>query len=103
MNCFTRDFFFARASLYVKLQTQAQQTVRRVQEEFERLHQFLRDEEMHRISALTEEETQKSRMMTERIEQIDREIQSLSSNIRTLKDDLDAANMTFLQVRRIFN
>ncbi|CAM4696980.1 hypothetical protein PO909_008870 [Leuciscus waleckii] len=79
------------------IKTQAQQTVRRLQEEFERLHQFLRDEETHRISALIEEENQKSRMMKERIEQIDREIESLSSNVRTIKAGLDAANMTFLQ------
>ncbi|XP_067255915.1 E3 ubiquitin-protein ligase TRIM35-like isoform X2 [Chanodichthys erythropterus] len=72
-------------------------TVRCLQEEFERLHQFLQDEEMLRISALIEEENQKSHMMNERIEQIDREIESLSNNSRAIKDDLDAANMPFLQ------
>ncbi len=85
-------------SLYV-LQAQTQQTMRRLQEEFEQLHQFLRDEEMVRISALTEEGNQKSQMMKEKIEQIDRDIQSLSNNIGTIKHDLDAANMPFLQVR----
>ncbi|XP_039516152.1 zinc-binding protein A33-like [Pimephales promelas] len=79
------------------IKTQAQQTARRLQDEFGRLHQFLRDEEMHRISALREEEGQKSQMMKDRIEQIDREIESLSSNIRIIEDDLDAANMIFLQ------
>ncbi|XP_067305465.1 E3 ubiquitin-protein ligase TRIM35-like [Pseudorasbora parva] len=86
---------FDDAAQHIKAQTQ--QTVRRLQEEFERLHQFLQDEEMLRISALIEEENQKRQMMKERIEQIDREIESLSINIRALKDDLDAANMTFLQ------
>ncbi|XP_048009452.1 E3 ubiquitin-protein ligase TRIM35-like isoform X1 [Megalobrama amblycephala] len=86
---------FDDAAQHIK--TQAQQTVRCLQEEFERLHQFLRDEEMLRISALIEEENQKSQMMNERIEQIDREIESLSNNIRAIKDDLDAANMPFLQ------
>ncbi|XP_043117229.1 zinc-binding protein A33-like [Puntigrus tetrazona] len=83
------------ASRHIKAQTQ--QTVRCLQEEFERLHRFLREEEMIRISALIEEENQKSRMMKERIEQIDREIESLSNNIGTIKNDLDAANMLFLQ------
>uniref|UniRef100_A0A672N4Z9 Zinc-binding protein A33-like n=1 Tax=Sinocyclocheilus grahami TaxID=75366 RepID=A0A672N4Z9_SINGR len=88
---------FDDASHHIKAQTQ--QTVRCLQEEFERLHQFLRDEEMIRISALKEDENQKSQMMKEKIEQIDREIESLSNNIGTLKNDLDAADMPFLQVR----
>lgn len=88
----------AKASLYF-IQAQTQQTMRCLQEEFERLHQFLRDEEMIRISALKEEENQKSQMMKEKIEQIDREIESLSNNLGTIKNDLDAADMPFLQVR----
>lgn len=86
---------FDDASQHIKAQTQ--QTMRCLQEEFERLHQFLRDEEMIRISALIEEEKQKSQMMKEKIEQIDREIESLSDNIGTIKNDLDAGNMPFLQ------
>ncbi|KTF91016.1 hypothetical protein cypCar_00050049, partial [Cyprinus carpio] len=86
---------FIDASNHIKAQTQ--QTMRCLQEEFERLHQFLRDEEMIRISALKEEENQKSQMMKEKIEQIDREIESLSNNLGTIKNDLDAADMPFLQ------
>lgn len=82
-------------------QAQTQQTMRCLQKEFERLHQFLRDEEMIRISALIEEENQKSQMMKEKIEQIDREIESLSNNIGTIKNDLDAGVMPFLQVRNV--
>ncbi|KAI2655762.1 E3 ubiquitin-protein ligase TRIM35 [Labeo rohita] len=86
---------FDDAAQHIKAQTQ--QTMRCLQEEFERLHQFLRDEEMIRISALIEEKNQKSLMMKEKIEQIDREIESLSNNIGTLKKDLEAADMLFLQ------
>ncbi|KTG06212.1 hypothetical protein cypCar_00008428 [Cyprinus carpio] len=86
---------FDDAAQHIKAQTQ--QTMRSLQEEFERLHQFLRDEEMIRISALKEEENQKSQLMKEKIEQIDREIESLSNNIRTIKKDLDAADIPFLQ------
>ncbi|XP_036427991.1 nuclear factor 7, brain-like isoform X2 [Colossoma macropomum] len=38
------------------IKTQAQHTERQIKEEFEKLHQFLRDEEAARISALREEE-----------------------------------------------
>uniref|UniRef100_A0A671P684 Zinc-binding protein A33-like n=1 Tax=Sinocyclocheilus anshuiensis TaxID=1608454 RepID=A0A671P684_9TELE len=86
---------FDDAAQHIKAQTQ--QTVRCLQEEFERLHQFLRDEEMIRTSALIEEENQKSQMMKEKIEQIEREIESLSNNIGTIKKDLDAADIPFLQ------
>ncbi|KAL7866294.1 hypothetical protein SRHO_G00115410 [Serrasalmus rhombeus] len=42
------------------IKTQARRTERQIKEEFEELHQFLRDEEAARISALREEEEQKS-------------------------------------------
>ncbi|XP_073702737.1 zinc-binding protein A33-like [Garra rufa] len=86
---------FDDAAKHIKVQTQ--RTMRCLQEEFERLHQFLRDEERIRISALIEEENYKSQMMKEKIEQMDREIESLSNNIGTIKKDLDAADMPFLQ------
>ncbi|KAL1258869.1 hypothetical protein QQF64_009446 [Cirrhinus molitorella] len=86
---------FDDAAKHIKAQTQ--QTMRCLQEEFERLHQFLRDEESIRISALIEEENYKCQRMKEKIEQIDREIESLSNNIGTIKEDLDAADMPFLQ------
>ncbi|KAL7881173.1 hypothetical protein AOLI_G00080210 [Acnodon oligacanthus] len=41
------------------IKTQARRTERQIKEEFEELHQFLRDEEAARISALREEEEQK--------------------------------------------
>ncbi|XP_051574215.1 E3 ubiquitin-protein ligase TRIM35-like [Myxocyprinus asiaticus] len=86
---------FDNTAQYIK--TQVQQTVRSLQEEFERLHQFLRDEEMIRISALREEEDQKGHMIKDRIENIDREIKSLSHKITTIENDLGAADITFLQ------
>ncbi|KAL7859112.1 hypothetical protein SRHO_G00142590 [Serrasalmus rhombeus] len=42
------------------IKTQVQHTERQIKEEFEKLHQFLRDEEAARIAALKEEEEQKS-------------------------------------------
>ncbi|XP_063069957.1 zinc-binding protein A33-like isoform X2 [Engraulis encrasicolus] len=77
--------------------TQVQQTEKQIKEEFEKLHQFLRDEEAARIAALREEEEQKSQMMKEKIEKMNREISSLSDTIRAIEEDMKADDVTFLQ------
>ncbi|KAL2080944.1 hypothetical protein ACEWY4_022797 [Coilia grayii] len=75
---------------------QAQHTERQIKGEFEKLHWFLRDEEAARIAALREEEEQRSRMMKEKIEKIDREISSLSNTIKAIKE-MGNDDITFLQ------
>ncbi|XP_062390987.1 zinc-binding protein A33-like [Sardina pilchardus] len=79
------------------IKTQAQHTERQIKVEFEKLHQFLRDEEAARIAALREEEEQKSRMMKEKIEKMSREISSLSDTIRAIEKEMGADDITFLQ------
>ncbi|KAL2080901.1 hypothetical protein ACEWY4_022754 [Coilia grayii] len=80
------------------IKTQVINTERQIKEEFEKLHQFLRDEEAARIAALREEEEQKSQMMKEKIEKMSREIASLSDTIRAIEEELKADDVTFLQV-----
>ncbi|XP_072512558.1 E3 ubiquitin-protein ligase TRIM35-like [Salminus brasiliensis] len=79
------------------IQTQAQHTERQIKEEFEKLHQFLRDEEAARIAALKEEEEQKSQMMRRKIEEMNREISSLSDTIRNIEKEMEAEDVQFLQ------
>ncbi|KAL2080943.1 hypothetical protein ACEWY4_022796 [Coilia grayii] len=79
------------------LMVQAQHTEKHIKQEFEKLHQFLRDEEAARIAALREEEEQKSQMMKEKTEKIDREISSLSKTIKAIKE-MGNDDITFLQV-----
>ncbi|XP_058880717.1 zinc-binding protein A33-like isoform X2 [Acipenser ruthenus] len=81
------------------IKKQAQQTERQIKEEFERLHQFLRDEEKARIAALRGEEEQKGRIMKEKIENITREISSLSDTIRVIEQELEAEDIFFLQYK----
>ncbi|MBN3299596.1 TRI35 protein, partial [Amia calva] len=76
---------------------QAEKTERQIKEEFEKLYQFLHDEEVARIAALREEEEQKSRLMKEKIENIIRKISSLSNTIRALELDMCAEDISFLQ------
>ncbi|XP_076119148.1 E3 ubiquitin-protein ligase TRIM39-like isoform X1 [Alosa pseudoharengus] len=79
------------------IKTQSQHTEKQIKEEFEKLHQFLRDEEAARIAALREEEEQKSQMMKEKIEKMTREISSLSDTIRAIEEQMRPDDITFLQ------
>ena len=55
---------------------------------------------MARLAALREEEEQKSLMMKKKIEKMSREISSLSDTIRAIEKEMEADDVTFLQVRR---
>ncbi|XP_076120181.1 E3 ubiquitin-protein ligase TRIM35-like [Alosa pseudoharengus] len=79
------------------IKSQTQDTERLIKMEFKRLHQFLRDEEAARIAALWKEEEQKSQMMKEKIEKMNREISSLSDTIRAIEEKMKADEVTFLQ------
>ncbi|XP_076120220.1 zinc-binding protein A33-like [Alosa pseudoharengus] len=79
------------------IKTQALHTERQIKEEFEKLHQFLRDEEAARIATLREEEEQKTKLMKEKIEKMTREISSLSDTIRAIEEEMGADDVTFLQ------
>ncbi|XP_061098757.1 E3 ubiquitin-protein ligase TRIM35-like [Conger conger] len=76
------------------IKSQAQHTERQIKMEFEKLQQFLKDEEAARITALREEEEQKSRMMKEKIEKMTEEISSLSEQIRALEQELGAEDVS---------
>ncbi|XP_062390830.1 zinc-binding protein A33-like isoform X2 [Sardina pilchardus] len=76
---------------------QIQNTERQIKEEFEKLHQFLRDEEAARIAALREEEEQRSQMVKEKLEKINREISLLSDTIRAIEEEMRANDITLLQ------
>ncbi|KAM9486923.1 zinc-binding protein A33-like [Clarias gariepinus] len=79
------------------IKIQARHTERQIKEEFEKLHQFLRDEEAARITALREEKEQKSQMMKEKIEKLSRNISSLSDTIRATEEEMRAEDVSFLQ------
>ncbi|XP_063040948.1 zinc-binding protein A33-like [Engraulis encrasicolus] len=79
------------------IKTQVHNTEKQIKEEFEKLHQFLQDEEAARIAALREEEEQKSQMIKEKIDKLSREISSLSDTIRDIEEEMEAGDVTFLQ------
>ncbi|CAB1334088.1 unnamed protein product, partial [Coregonus sp. 'balchen'] len=77
--------------------SQAQHTERQIKEDFEKLHLYLQEEEKVRIAVLREEEKQKSQKMKEKIEEMSREISSLSDTIRAIEEELGAESISFLQ------
>ncbi|KAM7006198.1 zinc-binding protein A33-like [Tautogolabrus adspersus] len=80
---------------HIKVQTL--NTESQIKDQFTKLHQFLQEEEDHRISALKEEEEQKSQMMKKKIEALNKEIAALSDTIRATEDELRAKDISFLQ------
>ncbi|XP_076120206.1 E3 ubiquitin-protein ligase TRIM35-like [Alosa pseudoharengus] len=76
---------------------QTQHTEKQIKQEFEKLHQFLRDEEATNIAALREEEKQKSQMMKNKIKKMNRKISSLSDTIRAIEEMRNDDDITFLK------
>ncbi|XP_074519499.1 E3 ubiquitin-protein ligase TRIM35-like [Halichoeres trimaculatus] len=78
------------------IRVQARQTERRIKEGFRRLHQFLHEEEEARLSALREEEVQKSQVMKEEMEALSRQIDALSHTLRAVEEELSADDVSFM-------
>uniref|UniRef100_A0A8C6WK48 Nuclear factor 7, brain-like n=1 Tax=Neogobius melanostomus TaxID=47308 RepID=A0A8C6WK48_9GOBI len=78
------------------IEAQAQLTERQIQDEFEKLHQFLVEEKQGRIRALREEEEQKRKSLEEKMAAVSREIEALSQTIAATAEQLGAADLSFL-------
>ncbi|KAM4741218.1 E3 ubiquitin-protein ligase TRIM35-like [Anableps anableps] len=78
------------------MKVQGRHTGRQIKEQFEKLHQFLAEEEEARLAALREEEEQKSGMMEEKMEALSREIAALSDTVRATEEELRAEDVSFL-------
>nr|XP_021328237.1 zinc-binding protein A33-like [Danio rerio] len=76
---------------------QADDTEHQIKQQFEKLHQFLRDEEEATITALREEEEQKKQMMKEKLEEINTHNSALSDTIRDTEEMLKANDVCFLK------
>ncbi|KAL0198685.1 hypothetical protein M9458_007225, partial [Cirrhinus mrigala] len=68
-----------------------------IKQQFEKLHQFLRDEEEATITALREEEEQKKQMMKEKLEEINRHISALSHTIKDTEEMMETNDVCFLK------
>ncbi|MEQ2182952.1 hypothetical protein GOODEAATRI_027540, partial [Goodea atripinnis] len=71
-------------------------TERQIRAEFNKLHQFLKEEEESRLAALREEEEQKGKTISREMKRIQEQISSLSDSISAVEEDLQKDNMSFL-------
>ncbi|XP_076152616.1 zinc-binding protein A33-like [Alosa pseudoharengus] len=78
------------------IKAQAQQTATSIQEEFEKLHHFLRVEEAARIAALKREEERKSQQMSEKVAEVASNMAALSETIKAMEEEMEMENLTIL-------
>nr|BAM36383.1 zinc-binding protein A33-like [Oplegnathus fasciatus] len=71
-------------------------TKRQIRAEFNKLHQFLKEEEESRLAALREEEEQKGKTISREMKMIQEQISSLSDSISAVEEDLQKHNVPFL-------
>ncbi|XP_030587493.1 zinc-binding protein A33-like [Archocentrus centrarchus] len=79
------------------IQTQACETETAIKEEFKKLHRFLQEEENTRLQALRLEEETKTHIMCKKLENIEDQIDTLSSTISDIETALKVHNMKLLQ------
>ncbi|KAJ8365434.1 hypothetical protein SKAU_G00142650 [Synaphobranchus kaupii] len=77
--------------------SQNQHTERQIKAEFEKLHQFLREEEEARLAALREEEKQRSQIMEQKIKNITRHISILTDKITAIEKVMETEDTSFLK------
>ncbi|XP_023680799.2 E3 ubiquitin-protein ligase TRIM35-like [Paramormyrops kingsleyae] len=82
------------------MKSQSQQTEKRIKEEFEELHQFLRDEEEARLTVLREEDMQKSERLKQKIENISKQVSTLSEKIQDIETAMGAEDISFLKTTK---
>ncbi|XP_061578350.1 E3 ubiquitin-protein ligase TRIM35-like [Cololabis saira] len=78
------------------LPVQARDTENKIRQQFQKLHQFLEEEEKARMEALREEEEQKSRAVQEKMEALTRDVDALSDTIRATETELRAGDVSLL-------
>ncbi|XP_076127622.1 E3 ubiquitin-protein ligase TRIM35-like isoform X2 [Alosa pseudoharengus] len=79
------------------IKSQLAATERSIKEVFEQLHQFLREEEEARLTALREEEEQKGKMIGSEIKTLQEQIQTLKDSIQHMENDLKQDSVPFLK------
>ncbi|XP_058628712.1 zinc-binding protein A33-like [Onychostoma macrolepis] len=72
-------------------------TENQIKEEFEKLHQFLTEEEKKQISSLRKKIESQDKKLKARIEKLSKQISDLSERMAAFCQDMEAENISFLQ------
>ncbi|TRY90020.1 hypothetical protein DNTS_029625 [Danionella cerebrum] len=80
---------------------QAQNTSRLIKQNFEKLHQFLRDEEISMLRKVSEEEEQKSRKLKERMDSLSEETRTLTEAVDSAEEAMSAPDRDFLKSYKV--
>ncbi|XP_026080582.1 tripartite motif-containing protein 35-like [Carassius auratus] len=80
-----------------QIKSQAKHTEHQIEQQFEKLHQFLRDEEEATITALREEEEQKKQIIKKKLEEMNIHISALSHTIKDMEEMMKASDVCFLK------
>ncbi|KAJ0039342.1 hypothetical protein NL108_017869 [Boleophthalmus pectinirostris] len=75
---------------------QARQTEAQIRDQFNKLHQFLLEEEETRMKALREEEEQKTQSMKDKMDTVSRDMETVSKTIRETEEQLRATDTSLL-------
>ncbi|XP_028270021.1 nuclear factor 7, brain-like [Parambassis ranga] len=81
-------------SQHVKKQLLSTET--QIRAEFNKLHQFLKEEEESRLAALREEEEQKGETLSREMKRIQQQMSSLSDSISAVEEELQKQQVSFL-------
>ncbi|XP_028269419.1 nuclear factor 7, brain-like [Parambassis ranga] len=71
-------------------------TEMQIRAEFNKLHQFLKEEEESRLAALREEEEQKGETLSREMKRIQQQMSSLSDSISAVEEELQKQQVSFL-------
>ncbi|XP_062391330.1 caspase b-like [Sardina pilchardus] len=77
-----------------QIKTQAKYAEKQINKGYKKFDQALQDEVAAKIAALREEEEQKSQMMKEKIEKMNREISALSDTMRAIEEKMRSDDVT---------
>lgn len=80
-------------------QRQSQHAVRLIKADFEKLQQFLKDEEASMLMTLKEEEEQKSHKVKQKLDRLTEEISSLTETIKSTEEAIASEDFEFLKVK----
>ncbi|TSK20189.1 Tripartite motif-containing protein 35 [Bagarius yarrelli] len=80
---------------------QTKKTEQQIKKEFEKLHQFLQDEQASRLAALRQEEEQKSQMIEHKIDELNILISYFACIFNLLKDEIGSGKSFFQEPQMI--